>query len=81
MIETVGIIVGIELGLFGSLFSVIQFLSQKKKDRLYFLAQVIIDETIPRESRQPFYDEYIRLGGNGTFIKFWLREKNEHKHQ
>jgi hypothetical protein len=30
MIETVGIIVGIGLGLFGSLFSVIQFLSQKK---------------------------------------------------
>ncbi|MDR0443916.1 MAG: hypothetical protein LBH44_10960 [Treponema sp.] len=77
MLETVGIMLGIGLGLFGSLFSVIQFLSQKKKDRLFFLAQIIIDKTIPRESRQPFYDEYIALGGNGTFIKFWLRENKK----
>ena len=45
------------------------------KDRLTFLTQVIIDRDIPRESRQPFYDEYIAKGGNGTVIKFWLENK------
>jgi hypothetical protein len=84
MIETVGIIVGIGLGLFGSLFSVIQFLSQKKieeirdkeqkrQTRLDFLVNVIIDEDIPRDSRKIFYEEYVALGGNGTLNKFWLR--------
>jgi hypothetical protein len=42
---------------------------------LTFLTQVIIDKDIPRESRQPFYDEYIAKGGNGTVIKFWLENK------
>ena len=48
---------------------------QDLKDRLTFLTQVIIDKDIPRESRQPFYDEYIKKGGNGTVIKFWLENK------
>jgi hypothetical protein len=84
MIETIGIIVGIGLGLFGSLFSVIQFISQKKIEekrekeqkrqaRLDFLVNVLIDEDIPRESRKIFYEEYVTLGGNGTINKFWLR--------
>jgi hypothetical protein len=81
------------LGLFGSVFSVVQFFYQRYKDkeqaaieaqrdkaqdlkdRLTFLTQVIIDKDIPRESRQPFYDEYVAKGGNGTVIKFWLENK------
>jgi F0F1-type ATP synthase membrane subunit b/b' len=48
---------------------------QELRDRLTFLTQVIIDKDIPRESRQPFYDEYIAKGGNGTVIKFWLENR------
>jgi hypothetical protein len=102
--ENLGIICGVALGLFGSVFSVIQFFYQRQqaakdreqavkdkeqaekeatkeaarqelRDRLTFLTQVIIDKDIPRESRQPFYDEYIAKGGNGTVIKFWLEDK------
>ncbi|GMO48752.1 MAG: hypothetical protein Ta2G_04960 [Termitinemataceae bacterium] len=131
--ENFGIICGVTLGLFGSVFSVVQFFYQRHKDReqvereariekeqaekeariekaqaekekaqaekearmekeqaekdaqrdkaldlkdrLAFLTQVIIDKDIPRESRQPFYDEYIAKGGNGTVIKFWLENK------
>ncbi|GMO52430.1 MAG: hypothetical protein Ta2G_10400 [Termitinemataceae bacterium] len=111
IMENFGIICGVTLGLFGSVFSVVQFFYQRHKDReqaewearrekeearrekeqaewearrekaqdlkdrLAFLIQVIIDKDIPRESRQPFYDEYIALGGNGTVIKFWLENR------
>ncbi|GMO66358.1 MAG: hypothetical protein Ta2A_14530 [Treponemataceae bacterium] len=141
-IENFGIICGVTLGLFGSVFSVVQFFYQRQKDReqaekdreqaerekaqaerdreqaerekaqaerdreqaerekaqaereaqrdkaqaerdkvqdlkdrLTFLMQVIIDKDIPRESRQPFFDEYIAKGGNGTVVKFWLENK------
>jgi hypothetical protein len=43
---------------------------QDSKDRLAFLSNVIFDTAIPRESRQPFYDEYIAKGGNGTVLNF-----------
>ncbi|GMO61703.1 MAG: hypothetical protein Ta2A_07930 [Treponemataceae bacterium] len=97
MLENFGIICGVTLGLFGSVFSVVQFFYQRHKDkeqaeretqrdkeqsekqdlrdRLTFLTQVIIDKDIPRESRQPFFDEYVAKGGNGTVIKFWLENK------
>ncbi|GHV80762.1 hypothetical protein AGMMS49944_25530 [Spirochaetia bacterium] len=100
VMENFGIICGVTLGLFGSVFSVVQFFYQRYKDkeqavieaardkaqaerdkaqdlkdRLAFLMQVIIDKDIPRESRQPFFDEYIAKGGNGTVIKFWLENK------
>jgi hypothetical protein len=87
--ENTGVIVGIAAGLaglitgvFGAVFSVCQYLYQKRKDkaqdvkdRLYFLSQLIIDRDIPRESRQIFFDEYIAKGGNGSFVKFWLEGK------
>ncbi|GHV77879.1 hypothetical protein AGMMS49942_27000 [Spirochaetia bacterium] len=116
--ESLGIICGVILGLFGSVFSVVQFFYQRRlaikdreqaekdreqaakdreqaakdreqaakeaakeaarqelRDRLTFLMQVIIDKDIPRESRQPFFDEYVTKGGNGTVIKFWLENK------
>ncbi|GHT73938.1 hypothetical protein FACS1894124_3060 [Spirochaetia bacterium] len=132
MIESFGIICGITLGLFGSVFSVVQFFYQRHKDkeqaeietardkaqaerdraqaerdkaqdekdkaqverekaqverekaqaekqdlkdRLFFLAQLIVDRDIPRESRQIFFDEYIAKGGNGSFVKWWLEGK------
>ncbi|GHT89784.1 hypothetical protein FACS1894137_19130 [Spirochaetia bacterium] len=104
MMENFGIICGITLGLFGSVFSVVQFFYQRHKDReqaaieaqrakeqaerakeqaekqdlkdrLYFLAQLIVDRDIPRESRQIFFDEYIAKGGNGSFVKWWLEGK------
>ncbi|GHV73379.1 hypothetical protein AGMMS49940_06810 [Spirochaetia bacterium] len=97
MMENLGIMCGVILGLFGSVFSVVQFFSQRQqaakdrelaakeaakeaarqelRDRLTILMQVIIDKDIPRESRQPFYDEYIAKGGNGTVLKFWLENK------
>jgi hypothetical protein len=50
-----------------------------ERERLLFLSNVIFDSSIPRESRQPFYDEYIGKGGNGTVIKFWLLEGEKEK--
>ncbi|GHV40723.1 hypothetical protein AGMMS49546_15180 [Spirochaetia bacterium] len=80
--ENFGIICGVTLGLFGSVFSVVQFFYQRHKDkkqdlkdRLFFLAQLIVDRDIPRESRQIFFDEYIAKGGNGSFVKWWLEGK------
>ncbi|GHV67669.1 hypothetical protein AGMMS49928_05210 [Spirochaetia bacterium] len=49
--------------------------AQDLKDRLFFLAQLIVDRDIPRESRQIFFDEYISKGGNGSFVKWWLEGK------
>jgi len=47
--------------------------------RLEFLANVIIDTSIPRKARQPFYDEYVAMKGNGTVVKFWLLEGEKAK--
>jgi hypothetical protein len=84
MIAVIAGISGVVFGLFGAVFSVYQYRHQKKleaekdlKDRLYFLANIIVDKDIPRKSRQPFYDEYIAKGGNGSFVKFWLEEESK----
>ncbi|MDR2245696.1 MAG: hypothetical protein LBE17_03320 [Treponema sp.] len=50
---------------------------QALKDRLYFLANLIVDTDIPRSSRQIFFDEYIAKGGNGSFVKHWYNEEKE----
>ena len=52
---------------------------QDKKDRMAFLSNVIFDTSIPRESRQAFYDEYIGKGGNGPVVRFWLSEGEKEK--
>jgi hypothetical protein len=36
---------------------------------------VIMDTSIPRENRVPFYEEYISLGGNGPVLKLWASGK------
>jgi NAD/NADP transhydrogenase alpha subunit len=47
------------------------------KERLYFLANLIVDKDISRSSRQIFFDEYIAKGGNGSFVKHWYNEEKE----
>ncbi|MDR1655594.1 MAG: hypothetical protein LBR96_06295 [Treponema sp.] len=54
-----------------------QEVKQELRERLYFLANLIVDKDIPRRSRQVFFDEYIAKGGNGSFIKFWYDEEKE----
>ncbi|GBU28176.1 hypothetical protein R84B8_01734 [Treponema sp. R8-4-B8] len=70
ILATVGAITGV-LGLALAVFVTVR---QNRNDRLNFLSNVIFDTTIDRESRQPFYDEYIAKKGNGTVVKFWLIE-------
>jgi hypothetical protein len=50
---------------------------QALKERLYFLANLIVDKDIPRSSRQIFFDEYLAKGGNGSFVKHWYNEEKE----
>jgi hypothetical protein len=51
----------------------------EERERLLFLSNVIFDTSIPRESRQAFYDEYIAKKGNGPVIRFWLLEGEKEK--
>jgi hypothetical protein len=51
-----------------------------RAERLAFLSDRIFDVSIPRDLRQPFYEEYISMKGNGTAVKFWLME-NEMKNK
>ena len=57
----------------------IQAQEQARNNRLMFLADRIFDSSIPRELRQPFYEEYISMKGNGTAVKFWLLEGEREK--
>jgi hypothetical protein len=59
----------------------IQAQEKARSDRLMFLADRIFDSYIPRELRQPFYEEYISMKGNGTAVKFWLLEGEREKKQ
>jgi hypothetical protein len=57
----------------------IQKQEKVRNDRLMFLADRIFDSSIPRELRQPFYEEYISMKGNGTAVRFWLLEGEREK--
>ena len=50
-----------------------------RNNRLMFLADRIFDSSIPRELRQPFYEEYISMKGNGTAVRFWQLEAEREK--
>jgi len=67
-------LIGAISGVLGLALAVFVAVRQNRNDRLAFLSNVIFDTTIDRESRQPFYDEYIAKKGNGTVVKFWLIE-------
>jgi len=77
-----GTIIG-ALGFFLAVFIAIRQVQseerQKRNDRLMFLADRIFDSSIPRELRQPFYEEYISMKGNGTAVRFWLLEGEREK--
>jgi hypothetical protein len=78
----IGTIIGV-LGFFLAVFIAIRQVQseerQKRNERLMFLADRIFDSSIPRELRQPFYEEYISMKGNGTAVKFWLLEGERDK--
>ena len=78
----VSIIVGM-CGIAGFVLGIINTIRQTKEqarnNRLMFLADRIFDSSIPRELRQPFYEEYISMKGNGTAVKFWLLEGEREK--
>jgi hypothetical protein len=67
-------IVGMIMGIFGTILATIVAIKQSRSDRMTFLADRIFDTTIPRELRLPFYEEYLSRKGNGTAIKFWMLE-------
>jgi hypothetical protein len=67
-------LVGAITGVLGLALAIFVAIRQTRNDRLAFLSNVIFDTTIDRESRQPFYDEYIAKRGNGSVFKFWLVE-------
>jgi hypothetical protein len=78
-------IIGAITGVLGLLVSVLltvlvtrwQAKVQARSDRMAFLADRIFDVSIPRNLRQPFYEEYISMKVNGTAVKFWLMEEAE----
>jgi len=72
--ESILALVGAISGVLGLALAVFVAVRQNRNDRLAFLSNIIFDTTIDRESRQPFYDEYIAKKGNGTVVKFWLIE-------
>jgi len=86
-------IIGTITGVLGLTFTVIsnkrhaqemeiQKQEKARSDRLTFLADRIFDSSIPRELRQPFYEEYISMKGNGTAVRFWqLEGERERKMQ
>ncbi|MDR0474719.1 MAG: hypothetical protein LBH43_13735 [Treponema sp.] len=51
----------------------------ERSERLAFLADRILDISIPRDLRLPFYEEYISMKGNGTAVRFWLAEEIREK--
>jgi hypothetical protein len=105
-----GVVVGIVLGLFGSVFSVVQFFYGRKRDRhadaqrkrdlereelkekqrekqeesrareaerkerMEDMKLIFLDKDIPRKTREPFFEEFVRLGGNGLYARMWLEE-------
>jgi len=90
IVSIIGGIIGTITGVLGLTFTVIfnkrhaQELEMQKQekarsDRLMFLADRIFDSSIPRELRQPFYEEYISMKGNGTAVRFWLLESERER--
>jgi hypothetical protein len=77
LIEQIGIMAGVVIGVSSFIYSIVLSRRQRKVDRLYFLANLIVDRDIPRKSRQVFFDEYIAKGGNGSFVKYWYDEGKE----
>ena len=79
ILGVIGTITGV-LGLFFAVYTnKRQAQELARTNRLTFLADRIFDSSIPRELRQPFYEEYISMKGNGTAVRFWLLEGEREK--
>jgi len=72
-------IIGTIIGTLGFVLAVFVAVRQKRNYRLTFLADRIFDSSIPRELRQPFYEEYISMKVNGTAVRFWQLEAEREK--
>jgi hypothetical protein len=75
------VVVGIALGLFGSVISVVQLVYSRKKyrkderfRRMEGMKMIFLDKDIPRKTREPFFEEFVRLGGNGLYARIWFGE-------
>jgi hypothetical protein len=79
IIGTITGILGLALAVFIAIRQVQSEERQRRNDRLMFLADRIFDSSIPRELRQPFYEEYISMKGNGTAVRFWQLEAEREK--
>ena len=79
IIGTITGVLGLSLAVSATIGQARQAKQQARTDRLMFLADRIFDSSIPRELRQPFYEEYISMKGNGTAVKFWLLEGEREK--
>jgi hypothetical protein len=83
IVSIIGGIIGTITGVSGLALGIIntnrQAKEQARNNRLMFLADRIFDSSIPRELRQPFYEEYISMKGNGTAVRFWLLEGEREK--
>jgi hypothetical protein len=79
IIGTITGVFGLALAVLANINQARQAKQQARNDRLMFLADRIFDSSIPRELRQPFYEEYISMKGNGTAVRFWLLEGEREK--
>jgi len=79
IVSIIGAVIGTITGVLGLAVAIIATNRQKRNERLMFLADRIFDSSIPRELRQPFYEEYISMKGNGTAVRFWLLEGEREK--
>ena len=79
IIGTITGVLGLALAVLANISQARQAKQQARSDRLMFLADRIFDSSIPRELRQPFYEEYISMKGNGTAVRFWLLEGEREK--
>ena len=77
--ENILSIVSLIIAALGFTLAMFVAVRQKRNDRLTFLADRIFDSSIPRELRQPFYEEYISMKGNGTAVRFWQLEGEREK--
>ena len=79
IIGTITGVLGLALAVLANINQARQAKQQARSDRLMFLADRIFDSSIPRELRQPFYEEYISMKGNGTAVRFWQLEAEREK--
>jgi hypothetical protein len=65
-------------GLATAIWALYTYFNQRKyeerKERLTFLASIIVDKDRSLEYRKPFFDEYMAAGGNGSVSSTFVCE-------